>query len=32
VEAMAPGTLLPLKVRRGSGVVELTARFPPAKK
>ena len=32
VGAMAPGTLLPLKVRREGGIVELTARFPSAKK
>jgi len=32
VGAMAPGTLLPLKVKRESGIVELTAKFPPAKK
>jgi len=32
VGAMVPGTLLPLKVRRESGIVELTAKFPPAGK
>ena len=30
VGAMVPGTLLPLKVRRESEIVELTAKFPPA--
>lgn len=32
VGAMVPGTLLPLKVKRESEIVELTARFPPARK
>ena len=32
VGAMVPGTLLPLKVKRESEIVELTAKFPPAKK
>ena len=32
VVAMVPGTLLPLKVKRESKIVELTAKFPPAKK
>jgi uncharacterized iron-regulated protein len=32
VRAMAAGTLLPLTVRREDGIVELTARFPAAKK
>ena len=32
VGAMVPGTLLPLKVKRESDIVELTAKFPPAKK
>ena len=32
VGAMVPGTLLPLKVKRESEIVELTATFPPAGK
>ena len=32
VGAMVPGTLLPLKVKRESEIVDLTAKFPPAKK
>ncbi len=31
VMRMAPGTWLPLKAKRASGIVELTARFPPEK-
>lgn len=31
VESMAPGTWLPLKVRRQGDTIELTAKFPPAK-
>lgn len=31
VLAMAPGTWLPLKAKRPDGIVELTAKFPPAK-
>ena len=32
VGAMVPGTLLPMKVKRESEIVELIAKFPPAKK
>ncbi len=31
VLAMVPGTWLPLKAKRPGGIVELTAKFPPAK-
>ena len=31
VLAMVPGTWLPLKAKRTGGIVELTAKFPPAK-
>ncbi len=31
VSRMLPGTWLPLKVKRGSAQVDLTAKFPPAK-
>jgi S1-C subfamily serine protease len=30
VQRQAPGTWLPLTVRRGERLVELVARFPPA--
>ena len=32
VESMVPGTWLPLKIRRRSEIMELTAKFPPAAK